>query len=57
MYQPLDGFDTYFSSAVAVRECHRAKAMVDPPIVYKLPGSVGNKLGTTICDISGKGLS
>ena len=34
--QPLDGFDTYFSSAVAVRECHGTKAMVDPPIVQKL---------------------
>ena len=31
--QPFDGFDTYLSSAVAVGECCRAKAVVYPPVV------------------------
>ena len=30
--QPLDGFDTYFSSAVAVRERHRAETVVYPQL-------------------------
>ena len=61
--QSLDGFDTYFSSAIAVREGHRAKAVVDPPIVQKLPGGVGDKFRATIgCEfvwyaIGGKGVS
>ena len=45
---PLDGFDTHFSSAIAVREGHRAKVVVDPPIVQKLPGGVGDKFRATI---------
>ena len=46
--QPLDGFDTYLSSAVAVRERHRAKAVVYPPVVQKLPSGVGYELRATI---------
>ena len=46
--QPLDGFYTYFSSAVAVRECHGAEAVVYPPVVQKLPGGMGHKLKAAI---------
>ncbi len=31
--QPLDGFDTHLGSAIAVRERHRAKSVVNSPIL------------------------
>ena len=46
--QPLDGFYTYFSSAVAVRECHGAEAVVYPPVMQKLPGGMGHKFKAAI---------
>ena len=46
--QSFDGFDSYFSPAVAVGECYRAEAVVYPPLMQELPGGLGHELRTTI---------
>ena len=43
--QPLVGFDINLILAVAERECHRVKAVMDPPFFQKLPGDVGKNSG------------
>ena len=44
----IDGFDSYFSSTVAVGVCYRAQAVVDSPGVQELPGGVGNEFRAAI---------
>ncbi len=43
--QPLDGFDSYLSSTVAVGVCYGA---VDSPGVQELPGGVGDDFRAAI---------
>ncbi len=45
---PLDGFDSYFSSTVAVGVCYGAQAVVDSAGVQELPGGVGEEFQAAI---------